>query len=351
MFTDTYLPTVDGVVNSILNFRRELELRGHEVYIVAPGSKGSCDPKTSSPCDPKTFYCKSIPFPPYPEYKLGIPLGVTSWVRERNIDIVHSHGPGGVGLGALWVSRRLNIPLVLTFHTLLPDFAFYLTKRPALRKALNRYTWRYLRWYLGRSRCALVPSNLIKEELIAHSPDTRLWVVPNGVDIDRFNPGVDGSSIREKHGLEGARVVVQLGRLAREKRLEMLIEAAGRLDCKFLIVGDGPARDYYKSLAMKEGVGRKFIFTGFVSGSDLPSYYACADAFVIPSKVEVLPTVVLEAMASGKPVAGANSRGIPELVHDGENGYLFNPDSPKECASAIEKALNCGDPVREPEFP
>lgn len=136
-----------------------------------------------------------------------------------------------------------------------------------------------------------------------------------------------------------------------EKNLEVLIRAALLVaeeepKVKFLIVGTGPAASHYRELARKSGVERYFTFTGFVDDRWVPSYYACADAVVVPSKFETQGLVTLEAMACGKPVAGADYLATKEVVRDGVDGFLFDPDDAEDCAEKVVAALKAGAKLR-----
>jgi len=172
------------------------------------------------------------------------------------------------------------------------------------------------------------------------------------VDPERFHPGNRGQGIRTKWGLNGHDVLLHVGRVAPEKNLTTLINAFPKVleanpDTKLLIVGTGPYIEKYYDLVRHLGLSGDVIFTGFVPDADLPKYYAAADAFAIASKFETQGLVVLEALASGRPVAGANYRAIPEFVREGVNGALFEPNDVRGCAAAILRCLREPDGMRE----
>ncbi len=341
MFTDTYLPTVDGVVRSILSFRKELEKRGNKVYIFAPEGNGKDERNV--------FYCKSTSFKSGSDYRLAVfPTQVKKIVSEKKIDVIHSHSPGPMGLKALLVSYRLKIPLVFTFHTMITDPVAVKQYTPSILhgEKLIPFVQKYLGWYLRKCKAVIAPSNIVKKEIFDKTGFKSIFVVPTGINLNKFHPDIDGKQIRKKLGLDNKKIILSVGRVSREKNLETAIRAFSivkkkKPNCKLVIVGKGPGLEYYKKMVKMEGIKRDVVFQDFVVPDDiLPQYYTAADVFVFPSKFETQGIVAMEAMASGKPVAGANYRAIPEYVQNGKNGFLFDPDNPEDCADAIVKCLN-----------
>ena len=170
-------------------------------------------------------------------------------------------------------------------------------------------------------------------------------VVPNALDTQRFHPGIDGSAIRRKLGLQqGEKMVLTTGRVSREKNLDVLVRAArGVENARFVIVGDGPSHKELLRLAHSEGVSHRFVFTGLVSDEELPHYYAASDVFATASTFETQGLALLEAMACGKPAVAADALALPEAVHEGKNGFLFRPSSEAECAAKINDVLNADE--------
>ncbi len=339
-FTETYLPNRDGVVSSILSFRKALEARRHSVYIFCSGT-GKARKENA---DPNVFYHNSTPFHPYPEYHIALfPFLSQKRVRTLGCELVHSHGMATMGLAALQISRTLKLPLVGSFHTLVPEAVHYVARGTTLKQLTKRIAWKYTQWYYNSCDATIAPSNQIKEILEEHN-FKNVHVIPNGVDVKKFNPKADKGKIRKKLGLEKNKIVLHVGRLVLEKNLDLLIDAAMLVleedpSCRFVITGKGPAEKYYESLVEARGLKDRFIFTGFVQDDELPNYYASADCLVFPSKFETQGLVALEAMACGTPVAGADCLGIKDALKNGWNGYLFNPDSVDDCADAVIKTI------------
>ncbi|HVO77447.1 MAG TPA: glycosyltransferase, partial [Methanomassiliicoccales archaeon] len=305
MFTDTYLPTRDGVVTSILTTKAELERLGHEVTVFAPAME-------HPPAQEKdVIYVRSLGFKRYPGYRVPIfPTNKCEMLEELGIEVIHSQGLLFMALRSMLAGRSLKLPVVTTFHTMVTDAAKYYNFTPFPDWMVDHLMWTYLRRLLQRSEAVIAPSAAIEKELWKYAPNMRrVEVIPTGVDSELFNPSVDGTPMRTRLGLDGKRVILVLGRIAWEKNMDLVLQGFALLSKKdpnaaLLVVGEGPAKDHYVQAAKELGISDRTIFTGFVPDEELPKYYAACDAFTIASKFETQGLVVLEAMASGKPVAG-----------------------------------------------
>src|SRR2546426_1051471 len=242
LFTDSYLPTVDGVVTSVLTTRRQLEAHGHEVVVFAPE-----DPRRRGRREPGTIYVRAKEFHHYPGYRLAMFLGrETDLIKEMGIDVIHIHGVGFVGIKGIWASWHAKVPRVSTFHTMIHEtLAFYSTFGLNLH-LLERGLRFYLRIFLRKTHGVVVPSRAILDEILALSPSAKIAdVIPTGVDTDRFRPDISGQGVRTKWGLNGHDVILHVGRVAPEKNLTTLIHAFPKVlesnpDTKLMIVGTGP---------------------------------------------------------------------------------------------------------------
>ena len=348
LFTDTYLPTIDGVVTSVLATRRQLQADGHEVVVFAPE-----DPKHRGIREVGTVYVRAKEFRTYPGYRLAMfPGREVDLVKELGIDVIHSHGVGFVGVKGLWAAWQARVPIVQTFHTMIQDTLPFYSPFGLNLHLLERGLRLYLRIFLRKCQGVVVPSRAILNEILALSPGATIAdVIPTGVDPDRFRPDLSGQAVRDRWGLNGHDVILHVGRVAPEKNLGTLIHGFRRVreanpDAKLLMVGSGPYLEKYYDLVRRLGLSGEVIFTGFVPDEDLPQYYAAADIFAIASKFETQGLVILEALASGRPVAGANFRAIPEFVTNGINGALFPPTDAKACADAILRCLDGRDTMR-----
>jgi 1,2-diacylglycerol 3-alpha-glucosyltransferase len=345
-YSDTYLPAVDGVVTSMLNFKKELERRGHKVLIVASG-----DPKYSKKHSNKdVLVVPGISFKPYPQYKLAFfPYHTAINIQKEDIDILHAQTPFFMGFTALTIARILKLPIVGSFHTFINDkkvLEAYYPKNKFLKNITSKYLWKYTKFFYRKCDITIVPTKTVQEFLNKEGLQN-IEIVPNSVDTNKFNPKVDGSHIREKLKLK-KNVVLYVGRISKEKRLEVMLKAAKilskkRNDISYLIVGQGPALEHYKAFVAKMGLSNVVKFAGFVSDEELPMYYAASDIFCMPSTFETQGIVTLEAMACGKPVVGADYLALKEVIKNGKTGEKFKPGDYLSCARKIEKVLNSSE--------
>jgi 1,2-diacylglycerol 3-alpha-glucosyltransferase len=345
-FTDTYLPTRDGVVTSIQLLRSELEGLGHKVFIFAPA------PSDDKDREPGVRYFRSVGFRRYHGYRVPIfPTNKCELLDELKVDVVHNHGLAFMALRSMLAGRSLRKPVVTTWHTNVTEAVTYYNFTGFPDAFLVRLMWIYLRSLLRRSEVVIAPTEVIKTDLLGYVPSIRrIEVVPTGVDLSRFHPDLDPNHIRDKYGLQGKKVILHLGRIAMEKELSRVIRGFAKLamkdpDLRLLIAGEGPAKEYHMNEVAALGISDKVTFTGFIPDDELPLVYAACDVFTIASKFETQGLVVLEAMACGKPVVGVNYRAVAEIIQDGVNGFLFEDDEESWC-KAMEKGLNAPPEVK-----
>jgi len=332
-FTDTYLPNIDGVVISILNTKKQLEKLGHEVIIFASGDR---EAKKKNK-DKNVFYYPSIPFAPYPQYKIAIfTHGARGLLQKKRVDIIHSHGMGPMGMVAIYCSKMLGKPVVGTLHTNIQDATHYIASFKTAQEFLKQFIWKYLNVYYNQCDKTIVPCEEIAR-LCRENGIKNVVVSPMGIDIKKFKP----KGARKK----GERInILYLGRIVKEKNLEVVIKSSLVVAEKiknvhFTIVGGGPAENYYKDMVKKEGVNHLFTFEGPVKPEETIKYYHNADVFVFPSIFETQGLSGLEAMSCGLPVAGANYLAIPDFVKNSYNGYLFDPFDSDDCAQSTVKTI------------
>lgn len=341
-YTDSFLPARDGVVTSILNTRRELLKRGHEVYIFTSGDARTKKLVNGSK---NIFVIRGMKLPKYPQYKVAVlPFMTTARVSEIDPDIIHTHTPFFMGTWGLAMAKINRIPIVSTFHTLFNDkraLEMYAPMRTA--RFAEKHSWRYVRFYYNKCNAAIAPSETIKSVLLKHGV-RNISVVPNGVETNRFSPHVDARRLRKKLQMrKDEKIVLYLGRISKEKRLETMLRAAKLLkgqNMRFVFAGTGPALEYYRSMAHRLRISDITDFVGFIEDKMLPTYYNAADAFCIPSTFETQGIAAYEALACGVPVIAADSLALKEAVHRGRNGELFKPNDFHSCARKIDKVIN-----------
>lgn len=347
-FTDTYLPNIDGVVNSIISYRGELQRRGHEVSIFTSGSRSDEEENQ----DPQVFFFNSVRFPPYPQYKIAIfPFGSRQIVKEEGVQLVHSHAIASMGLAALTTAKTLGLPLVGTFHTMAPKAGFLVVKNEIGQSIFSALSWQAIKQFYRPYDLVLAPTETIRGMLQENGIE-RTAVVPNGIDAERFKPNPHGKLVREMLGIRPReKVILTSGRLSGEKNVDVLLKAAKivlqKEDARFVIQGDGPVRQKMVKLARKLGIANRVLFPGFVKDFEVPFFYNACDVFATASTFETQGLALLEAMACGKVSVGADALAIPEMLKHGRNGFLFQPGNEKDLAEKITEALRLGDRERK----
>ncbi|MGC8479006.1 MAG: glycosyltransferase [Candidatus Micrarchaeia archaeon] len=345
-YTDTFLPAVDGVVTSILNAKRELEKNGHTVYVFASGDGSS---RSAARNYKNVFVARGIKLKKYPQYNIAFLPSLDLLRLYRSIDIVHAHTPFTMGMSALVFAKLNKVPLVASFHTLFTNKSVikeYTVENKKLQKLILKHAWNYARFFYNKCNAVIAPSNAIKKILLRHGIKN-VFVVPNGINLERFDyKKISGAKARRKLlGGRKGKLVLYLGRISKEKNIEVMLEAAKilrskRHDIYFAIGGAGPAEEHYKRLAEELGIGDAVKFLGFIKDKKLPEYYAACDLLCMPSTFETQGIVALEAMAMNKPVVAANYLALKEIVVNGKNGEKFVPGSARSCAGKIERVIN-----------
>ncbi len=326
-FTETFLPKVDGIVTRLTKTIQNLVQLGDEVIIFCPEG---CP---SSYMGAKVIGVAAMPLPLYPELKLGLPGPAVSEELEKfKPDLIHVVNPAVLGLGGIWLAKTNNIPLIASYHTHLPKYLEHYGMG-----MLEPLLWELLKAAHNQATLNLCTSTAMVEELSEKGiQNTALW--QRGVDTDIFRPDLRDDQMRArllgKFSDEGS-LLIYVGRLSAEKQIERIkpvLEALPKT--RLALVGDGPYRQQLEKIFK----GTATTFVGYLSGNELASAYASGDAFLFPSSTETLGLVLLEAMAAGCPVVGANKGGIPDIISDGKNGCLYNPDGEDDGAVSLIEA-------------
>jgi glycosyltransferase involved in cell wall biosynthesis len=319
-FSDTYQPEINGVTNTLSKLGAYLDGARIRQLVIAPdygGENADCD----SACR-KVNRFKGIVTSLSPKSRLAFPAfwNIDEICDSFMPDIIHVTTELGIGFRGMRYALTRNIPLVMSFHT---DYCRYLKyhnlefARPLLEN--------YLAWFYSFSARTLAPSRNTLEALFRKGyRNLELW--SRGIDTVCFNPGYRNGELRKTTG-QGRFIFLYVGRLSAEKNLDMLLYAACEIERRFpgqaafVFTGDGP----YTEIIQNSSPPNVFI-TGFKRGKELSQIYASADCFAFPSGTETFGNVVLEAMASGLPVAAVASGGVTDFLSHNNNSLLCAPD-------------------------
>lgn len=267
-----------------------------------------------------------------PPFSFSAIPAVLKLVKAYKPDVVNVFYPLPTGLAAVILEKIKKIPVVLS-----------LVGRDVPGPGIPRFWGNYSRAVTRSISETIFISDYCRKALFG-TDSGKYNIVPFGVDVDRFKPGIDGNGIRKSLNIPtDAKILFSLQRLDRWKRADVLIEAMRHLPEKkkvFLVIGGkGPEKEHLEREAARSGLSSRIIFTGYIKEKELPLYYAMADIFVFHSIYETLGLVLLQALASGNPVVSVNSTAIPEVIDKNKNGLLVDPLNPEEFAQAIISLL------------
>ena len=341
MLTNNYKPFVGGVPISVERLAQGLRRLGHEVYVFAPSYEGQED-------EPYVIRCKSR------KKKLGknivIPDMLDRTVEDTfaaiRFDVIHVHHPVLMGYTAHYLRKKYGIPVVFTYHTRYEQYIHYVRPYNIFHKHRQDYL-PYKLLYSGSekivqlhnriftNRCDMVfaPTHSIKQYLEENGVITDIEVVPTGINEEDFSCDTGMVNAIRNQYLEGRKFLLcTVSRLGKEKNLNFLLSGLARFkerkgDCfRLLLIGDGDEKDALQSEAERLGLADNIIFTGCIDHSLIRNYCCASDLFVFTSRSETQGIVLLEAMAAGLPVVAVKATGVNDVVIDGWNGYLSEPD-------------------------
>ncbi len=326
--TESFLPKIDGIVTMLSNTVECLRRNGDEVMIFAP-SGGPAELFGA-----EVVPMPSMAFPLYKELRLALPrTSMRQKLEQFQPDVLHAFEPVLLGVGGIYYSAELRIPLVISYHTNLPAYLRYYKLG-----FIEKLTWALMRVRHRRANLNLCTSTAMMDDLESHGIDhLALW--ERAVDAGRFHPGMANMEMRSRlsGGSPDSPLLLYVGRLSAEKDVARLKELFSVVPgMRLAIVGDGPLRSELE----RQFKGTATVFSGYMKGDELASAYASADLFVLPSRTETLGLVLLEAMAAGCPVVACRAGGVPDAIEDGVTGFLFDPEQDGSLAAIVQKAWN-----------
>ena len=316
--TESFLPQINGVTNSVLRVCEELRRQGHEALVIAPGS-GPTEWAGAT-----VVRTPSMPMPGYREFRLALRFReMTATLREFAPHVVHLASPALLGAQGAAAARRLGVPSVAVYQTDLAGFA----RRYHLECA-QETVWRRLRKVHDAAARTLAPSWHAVRQLQENGVG-RVARWARGVDLERFHPGRRDTSVRGTLAPGGELIVGYVGRLAHEKELSLLADVQSIPGSRLVIVGDGPQRRQLQARLPSA------TFLGLQSGTQLAATFASLDVFVHTGSHETFCQAAQEALASGVPVVAPDAGGLLDFVTHQSNGLLFESG----CREAVTNAV------------
>lgn len=351
LVTDTYLPDINGVVSSTVTLKKALEKAGHKVFVITNHAKARIEFQDDILRLPglrlKSLYGYKLSFP--------INMGASSYIEEMNLDVIHLQTNFGVGIYGQYMAKSMNIPLVDTYHTMYTDYTHYINPRGF--DSWDRFSKDAIkaasRTVCNNVQAVVAPSMKTREALIEYGVLAPIYVVPTGLDLEKFSQ-VDPNEDKVKKiraqvtDSEKATILVFIGRLAKEKSLEIPITAlAANPDpnLHLAIVGGGPDEDFYRDLVKTLNVQDRVHFLGTADPEDIAYYYKAFDAFVSASLSETQGMTYLEAMAAQLMVFGRRDEVLSSLLEEGKTGFYF--DSTEELNEKISQFQALSQEERE----
>jgi len=344
LFTDTYTPEINGVVNSVLMLKEGLETRGHDVFVIGPGNPDA-EP------EPNVFRAPAISLPLLQERRLASPWSAKLWrtVRHLDLDIVHTHTEFGVGGFGFRARRQLGVGQVHTYHTVWEEYTHYLTQGRYFDAQARRVVANQTRRTLKHVDHIIVPSIKTLDLLESYGVRNPISVIPTGVDLSRFSPATEAdegrlTALRARSGVDRfATVLLMLGRIAEEKRVGELLELTAPYlrthpDTCLLVVGDGPSLGELIARSATLGIASQVVCTGEVPWEAVPDFYRISDVHIGNSDTETQGLTFIEALASGTLVVSRYNTCFNGIFIDNFNASLFKTDD--RYLPELEEALD-----------
>lgn len=344
IFTDTFLPQINGVVTATISLAKGLSERGHKIYIICPEFKKN-EKEFDFP-NIKVIRIRSMPAYFYEDFRFSSPISLKliKIFRKEKIDLIHFQTPMPLGFQAIIISKILKLPLVGTFHTFFGD-PQYLQHLKLDFKLMEKVSWGYARFFYNKCNLITCPSETTKKELLKNRLKEPIKAISNGIDFSIFDNS-KWKKVKEKYNKEGD-IILFIGRITYAKNLFYLLECF-KIVCekipsiKFLIVGDGPQFNEIKLKIKSLGIEKNVILTGKISHEELvkSSIFKACKLFVTASKTETFGLTTLEAGANGLPSVAIKAKGTEDIIKNDYNGYLVEDLDKEKFAEQIIKLLS-----------
>ena len=344
IFTDTFYPEVNGVATSCLNLYKELERQGHEVHVYGPKCKGWENFQSAH-----LHYLESAQFLLLKDRNVALPgYGTIRQALDMHFDVVHTNSEFVMGFLGRYVARHTGCARVHTYHTAWEDYTYYITHGVGDSAAKN-LTKRYSEWWCDHFDRVVVPTAKTENLLRQYGVEAPIEIIPSGMDLHRFSPECHSLPEREATRAEcgvpaGKRVLLYIGRLAKEKNMEKILRVFPPLvercpDVHLVIIGEGPLKQSLWNQARELGVEDSVSIVGAKPWEKIDRYYAIGDVFVSASHSETQGLTYIEAAASGLCVCAVNDPCLLGVFQDGVSAILAG-ESDEELLTSLVLAFS-----------
>jgi len=338
-----YPPTISGVTLVVQKLARALVRMGHDVTVLTGSERF-----TAYEAEDRGVRLVRVETRRNPYWAANpVPVMTLDWL-ERFLsrvrpDVIHCHDALPLCLPVTRARKRLDIPLVATCHYYPSFVASYVVKANRGQAVVEDIAWRYSVRLYNKVDHVVFATYTHRDEFVKHGLESHTHVISNGVDLTRYHAGLPPHDFASLYGLPSGRRVLTVGRLAKDKDIEVVIDAVARLDTSppvhLLVVGEGPHKDALVAHARAQGAQARVHFLGFVPEADLPALYRASDVYAISSNHEVQSLPALQAAASAVPIVAVAQGSLPEICRDGENGILVPTGDSDAFAGALDAIL------------
>lgn len=343
---DAFYPNVDGASYFTQRLAIYLKKAGHEIFIVANSQTVSTHADTYHEM-PMLRLGSSTVF--VNDYRLYIPTPLKSAklkkaIKEFGAELVHIQGNFPLDQAVYEAARDLGLPVVATNHTMPQNMSHYLPLPSGGKKLADKMFYYTMKKFYTKCDCLTTPTIPARDYLYKTGLTKEVTPISCGIDLEIFNVNSKHVDLRKKYAIPAGKNILFVGRMDREKKVEVLIRAMKLIvravpETNLVLVGKGEERENWEKLAAELGLSERVIFTGFVPDEELAAIHTIADCFAIACPVELQSIATMQAMAMGLPVVAVNVMALPELVHHGENGFLFDDDDYRAAAKHLIKLL------------
>ena len=352
MASHGYPPTLSGVTRVVQKVSQGLAARGHEIMVVTASERGEPYVDEDAGVQLVRVHARSNPFWPEGPIPYVSQNDLEELVADFNPDVLHIHDAAFLGLQCTRMGRRFELPVVASCYYV-PHFLTVYVGGGIADDMVESAGWAYSVWLLNRCDRVVFATEAHRQLFLNQGLKVPTSLISNGIDTKRYHHnGQRDLELESRYHLPQGRRLLFVSRLARDKLIDVLIEAMPHVlerypDAHLLLVGKGPDRERLEELVAEHTLQEAVHFVGFVPEEDLPTLYRAVDVFVMASTCEVQSLPTLQALATGIPVVAADAVALPEIVHDGVDGYLVPPHDVPAFADAVCRILSNPDLARQ----